>query len=124
MQLRPFSLHLSICKADSFPLDFVQAAALAEKDAAEGDSEISDTETAVTGGQSQGASRSNAVNGPANASKAASKAGGKAGGKKDKKKAGAAAVSEADEARELAEMRKGGFITGEGKKGVSLCMHP
>ena len=73
---------------------------------------MSDTETTITEGQSQAVSQ----NGPSRMPVPASKP----GGKKEKKKPKASAVSEADEARELAEMRKGGFITGEGKKGERL----
>ena len=90
----------------------LQAAGLAERDVAEDDSDFSDTETTLTGGQSQAASQS----GPSQKATGASKA----AGKKSKKQPGASAVSEADEARELAEMRKGGFITGKGKKGENL----
>ena len=87
-----------------------QAAALMEKEGVEEESGFSDTETTVTGGQSQAVSHSGPLERPANASKAASK--------KDKKKPSATPVSEADEARELAEMRKGGFI--EGKRGAPM----
>ena len=90
----------------------MQAAALTEKEAAEDDSGISDTETTFTEGHSQAVSQNGPSQKPANTSKAKSK--------KSKKQAGASTATEADEARELAEMRKGGFITGEGKKGEEL----
>ena len=87
----------------------MQAASLTEKALAEDDSEFSDTETVFTEGQSQTASQSAPPQKPTGTSKAKTK--------KSKKRLGASTASEADEARELAEMRKGGFITGEGKKG-------
>jgi hypothetical protein len=81
-----------------------------EKEGAKEDSDLSDTETTVTGGHSQAVSHSGPLKRPANTSKTASK--------KDKTKPAAAPMSEADEARELAEMRKGGFI--EGKRGAPM----
>ena len=97
----------------------LQAAALTEKEAAEEeaaeeDSEFSDTETVFTEGQSQAVSQNGPSQKPTGTSKANSK--------KGKKRPGASTASDADEARELAEMRKGGFITGEGKKGE--CLRP
>lgn len=91
----------------------MQAAALTEKEVAEDDSELSDTETTFTEGHSQAASQNGPSKKPANTSKAKSK--------KSKKQPGPSTASEADEARELAEMRKGGFITGEGKKGAEAA---
>ena len=79
---------------------------------AEDDSEFSDTETTFTEGHSQAVSQNGPSQKPANTRKAKSR--------KSKKQLGASTASEADEARELAEMRKGGFITGEGKKGEEL----
>lgn len=67
---------------------------------------MSDTETTFTEGQSHAVSAGDRL-----------REGGKPAAKKDIKKTNSANVTEADEAREMAEMRKGGFIMG--KKGVS-----
>ena len=67
---------------------------------------MSDTETTFTEDQSHAISAGDRL-----------RENGKPAAKKDNKKTTSASVTEADEARELAEMRKGGFIMG--KKGVS-----
>ena len=67
---------------------------------------MSDTETTFTEGQSHAASAGDRL-----------REGGKPSARRDSKKTTSTSVTEADEARELAEMRKGGFIMG--KKGVS-----
>ena len=67
---------------------------------------MSDTETTFTEDHSHAASAGDRL-----------REGGKLSAKKDSKRTTSTSVTEADEARELAEMRKGGFIMG--KKGVS-----